>query len=92
MPKIANDFFNKSMKVVPKNSATLEQYPHRTIHSDHISMTKFKKRDGGYSRISGELKRWMAEMKAPLGTAHMQIQLAAAASLSLHDSKLLHDY
>jgi hypothetical protein len=58
------------MKVVPKNSATLEQYPHRTIHSDHIGMTKFKERDSGYSRILGELKRWIAEMKAPLGMAH----------------------
>lgn len=71
MPKIAKEVFNKATKVVPKNSATLEQYPYKTIHSDHVRMTRFKERDSGYSRVSGELKRWIAEMRAPLGMGHI---------------------
>jgi hypothetical protein len=70
--KIGNDGVNKVVKVVPRNSATLEQYPQKTIHSDHVGMTKFKERDSGYSRISRELKRWIEEMKSPPGRAHSQ--------------------
>jgi len=70
--ELAVSRWGKSFIVVPRNSATLEQYPQKTIHSDHISMTKFKKRDSGYSRISQELKRWIEEMKSPPGTAHSQ--------------------
>lgn len=71
-PEVVDNGFNQAIKVVPRNSATLEQYPQKTIHSDHIGMTKFKERDSGYSRIYQELKRWIEEAKLPLGTAHSQ--------------------
>jgi hypothetical protein len=48
-------------------SAILERYPYKTIHDDHISMTKFKGRDSGYKTVSIELKRWIKEMKLEPG-------------------------
>jgi hypothetical protein len=53
---------------VPLKSATLERYPYKTIHDDHINMTKFKGRDSGYAKLSIELKRWIKEMKPEPGS------------------------
>ncbi len=47
---------------MPRKSAILERHPYKTIHDDHISMTKFRGRDDGYKKVSIELKRWIKQM------------------------------
>jgi hypothetical protein len=52
------------LQVVPKHSAILARYTARTIHSDHVNMTKFANHeDDGYKKISGELRRWVKTLK-----------------------------
>ncbi|KAI9676686.1 MAG: hypothetical protein M1829_003005 [Trizodia sp. TS-e1964] len=54
--------WGKTFRVVPKESATLEQYPQKTIHSDHIGMTKFKERDSGYLRHVDQNERALEKL------------------------------
>jgi len=52
------------LQVVPHHSAILPQYTARTIHSDHVNMTKFASReDNGYKQVSSELRRWAKGLK-----------------------------
>lgn len=44
-------------------SATLERYTYKTIHSDHINMTKFREKDDDYKKVSIELRRWISDME-----------------------------
>lgn len=53
-------------------SASLERYPYKTIHSDHINMTKFRKRDDNYRKVSIELKRWISGMVQEPGSIFEQ--------------------
>ena len=46
-------------QVVPSKSAILERYPYKTIHADHIGMTKFKEKNNDYNTVALQLKRWM---------------------------------
>ncbi|KID84907.1 SesB, P-loop containing Nucleoside Triphosphate Hydrolase [Metarhizium guizhouense ARSEF 977] len=47
-------------KVVPKDSATLEDRNSLSIHANHIDMVKFRSADdNGYQRVLGELDRWI---------------------------------
>jgi hypothetical protein len=48
------------LQVVPYHSAILPQYTAKTIHSDHVNMTKFaSQEDNGYMQVSSELRRWV---------------------------------
>ena len=51
-----------ALQVVPPKSATLERYSYKTIHSDHINMTRFWKRDDSYQKVSIEIRRWINDM------------------------------
>ncbi|KAI9772504.1 MAG: hypothetical protein M1840_000709 [Geoglossum simile] len=63
--ELAVSRLGNSFMVVPLPSAILERYPYKTIHSDHINMTKFEKRDDGYKKVYIELKRWVGDAKVP---------------------------
>ncbi|KAL4878002.1 hypothetical protein BJY04DRAFT_120489 [Aspergillus karnatakaensis] len=49
--------------IVPKESATLENYNSISIHANHSEMVKFHSADdNGYERLLGELMRWRTEL------------------------------
>ncbi len=49
--------------IVPKESATLENYNSISIHANHSNMVKFHSADdNGYGRLLGELLRWRNEL------------------------------
>lgn len=50
------------------NSAILPAYISIGIHSDHMGMTKFEfERDPGFISVTGELRRWIKNLKPLLG-------------------------
>ena len=49
-------------QVVPSKSATLERYAYKTMHADHINMTKFKDKNDDYKKLMLQLKRWMEKL------------------------------
>ncbi|KAL4863696.1 hypothetical protein BDV12DRAFT_23101 [Aspergillus spectabilis] len=51
--------------VVPHQSAILPGYANYSIHANHQEMTRFATReDSGYTKIYGELKRWIDPLSA----------------------------
>ncbi|KAF2431165.1 hypothetical protein EJ08DRAFT_696835 [Tothia fuscella] len=65
--------FGKSFMVVPISSAILESYTYKTIHSDHINMTKFKDRDENYKMLKNEIKRWTGQILNDLAADRRQL-------------------
>jgi len=61
-------------KVVPEESAILEQYPNLPIHANHSDMTKFaSEADPGFVSVCGRLKTWIDELqKKKEGTTEAQ--------------------
>ena len=53
---------------MPFKSAILERYPSKTIHNNHIGMTKFSERGPDYRKVYLELDRWIKEMKPEPGS------------------------
>ncbi|KAH6668689.1 hypothetical protein B0J14DRAFT_546785 [Halenospora varia] len=51
-------------KIVPEESAILEQYPNLPIHANHSDMTKFSGvNDPGYVSVCGRLKNWVNKLE-----------------------------
>ncbi|PVH71701.1 hypothetical protein DL98DRAFT_520934 [Cadophora sp. DSE1049] len=51
-------------KVVPEESAILEQYPNLPIHANHSDMTKFTgETDPGFASVCGRLKTWIDKLQ-----------------------------
>ncbi|KXX73079.1 Protein SERAC1 [Madurella mycetomatis] len=56
----------RDLKVVSKDSATLEGYTSFSIHANHRDMAKFASADeNGFKRLLGELARWVAQPSYP---------------------------
>lgn len=54
----------KGLRVVERHSATLEGYNDASIYANHSNMVKFaSKNDGGFQRVSGELRRWHSRVR-----------------------------
>jgi protein SERAC1 len=52
-------------KIVPDESAILEQYSNLSIHGNHMDMTKFSaSTDNGYRAVCGVLKDWINQIEA----------------------------
>ncbi|OCL11660.1 hypothetical protein AOQ84DRAFT_335546 [Glonium stellatum] len=52
--------------VVPMHSAIIPAYMSIGIHSNHMTMTKFETEDDpGFISVTGELQRWVKELKPP---------------------------
>jgi protein SERAC1 len=50
----------KCIQIVPKHSAILSAYPNRSIHANHMQMTKFSgTKDAGYVSVSDQLWLWV---------------------------------
>ena len=49
-------------QVVPPKSAILERYNYKTIHADHVNMTKFRDKNDDYKKLMLQLKRWINEL------------------------------
>jgi len=48
--------------IVPKDSAHLKQYPIRSIHANHMDMTKFNSNeDPGYTAVRTQLSAWIGD-------------------------------
>jgi len=62
---------NITVQVVPKDSAILPGYIPIGIHSNHMDMTKFERKDEpGFTAIAGELRRWIKELTVPSRQQH----------------------
>ncbi|EED20591.1 conserved hypothetical protein [Talaromyces stipitatus ATCC 10500] len=54
----------RNIIVVSKDSATFDGYNPVSIHGNHINMIKFASRkDSGFERVKGELRRWEEEIE-----------------------------
>jgi protein SERAC1 len=74
-------FLDEEKQIVPKHSAILAAYPNRGIHANHMDMTKFSSpQDAGYIAVSGQLWRWVKEIKAVLKAAEDAVEEEARAS------------
>jgi hypothetical protein len=48
------------LQIVPKHSAILSAYPNKSIHANHMQMTKFgSSQDPGYVSVSSQLWLWV---------------------------------
>lgn len=53
-----------SMQIVPDHSAVLSAYPNRSIHGNHMQMTRFTgPRDPGFVAVSDKLWQWVDELE-----------------------------
>ncbi|KAJ6092418.1 hypothetical protein N7467_004387 [Penicillium canescens] len=60
-------------KVVSNQSAILTSYPNRSIHGNHIQMTKFSSpQDPGYKAVSDQLWLWVSEIESQQDQVPMQ--------------------
>jgi hypothetical protein len=54
-------------KIVPEESAILEQYSNASIHANHMDMARFSSEaDNGYLAVSGVLKGWIDALEKPV--------------------------
>jgi hypothetical protein len=61
------------MQIVPRHSAILSAYPGRSIHANHMEMTKFSSStDLGYQVVSNQLWLWTDEIGSEANTAPMR--------------------
>jgi protein SERAC1 len=50
----------KCIQIVPKHSVILSAHPNRSIHANHMQMTKFSSnKDAGYVSVSDQLWLWV---------------------------------
>ncbi|KAI9653966.1 MAG: hypothetical protein M1821_006827 [Bathelium mastoideum] len=58
-------------KIVEDMSSILPGYPHRSVHADHISMTKFGNRqDPGYLTAYRQLQSWVSDARLARDTPY----------------------
>ena len=54
-------------KIVPEESAILEQYSNASIHANHMEMARFSSEtDNGYIAVCGVLKDWIDALEKPV--------------------------
>ncbi|KAL2851263.1 ankyrin repeat-containing domain protein [Aspergillus pseudodeflectus] len=71
--------------VVPHQSAILPGYANYSIHANHQEMTRFATReDSGYTKIFGELKRWIDSLPANASTPVSHADSAEENVLGVH--------
>ncbi|KAJ9656083.1 hypothetical protein H2201_008655 [Coniosporium apollinis] len=67
-------------KIVPDHSAILSAYPNRSIHANHMQMTKFSSaKDAGYVAVSDQLWLWVDALQKE---AEAQAKAASASQVS----------
>jgi protein SERAC1 len=74
-------------KIVPEDSARLEQYPSLSIHANHMDMTKFSgSTDAGYVSIRGILQDWIGKLKKEGATSSSNLISSASPGASTQDA------
>ncbi|KAJ4400122.1 hypothetical protein N0V91_008913 [Didymella pomorum] len=64
--------FFEELQIVPKHSATLPSYNAIGIRANHMDMSKYTSlHDPGYQAVSGEIRRWLKEIKSRRDTARL---------------------
>ena len=76
-------------KIVPSHSAILSAYQNKSIHGNHMDMTKFTGRnDAGYDSVKGQIWIWVDELQTAPNAKPAQIDWVSSEIILISQAVL----